>query len=112
MGVDWSNVVLKPCQDAFGIPVVVDPRRSRREAPIPYTARGIWTQRESNIVLEGSGLLSDLITTLDVRIAEFTIPPVAQDYVVVNGIEYFIDDVQDDGQGNRRCTLKRTTEPI
>ena len=107
---DFSSVVLAPCQDAFSIPVTIDPRRSQRTAPVPYTARGILTKRVLDVVDAGGSVLSDAVVTLGIRLAEYAIPPVAQDYVIVNGVEFFIDDIDDDGQGLRVLTIRRTME--
>lgn len=105
MPVDFDGLVLKPAMDTFAKPLVIKPLASQPLAP-SYPARGDWKKRPVDIATEGGGVLSTEERVLGVRLAEFAVPPVPLDQVKFEGDWYWIDDVDEDGQGGATWALK------
>lgn len=123
MPVDFSKLVLAPCQNVFARAIIIDPLASQA-GERPYPARGIFTSRHVDVVMSDGAVLSDQQTTLDIRISEFeTAPPAGftlggapmkGDFATLNddvgsppsGTRYFIGDIQPDGQGGLQLILR------
>jgi hypothetical protein len=82
MGLDWSNTVYSPCQDTFGREIWVNPLASQPGQPA-YQARGIYNHNRLNIMLEDGSMFVEQETILDVRVAEFSVPPQQNDQVTI-----------------------------
>lgn len=121
--VDFSSLVLTPCQDAFGKPVTVTPKASQPFGQ-PYPARGIWTVEHLDVPLEDGGTLSSRTLKLGIRLAEFSFSPRQGDWISTvacelpltywqgefqagANIDFLIDDLHPDGQGGAELILKR-----
>lgn len=104
MPVDFDTLVLKPAMDRFAKPIVIKPLASQPLAPA-YTARGDWVKRPVDVPVEG-GVLSSEERVISIRISEFAIPPAPLDQVQFKGEWYWIDDVDEDGEGQAKLALK------
>jgi len=116
MPIDFSALVLTPCMDTFARSIVVDPIASRPGEP-PYQTRGIYSSTPFDVqTIEGS-LFSDQKTIIGIRLADFIgPPPQSRDVVTVLGgfgmttdRRYFVDDVDEDGQGGAILTVRFIT---
>jgi hypothetical protein len=103
--VDFDALVLKPAMDTFSKPMIVKPLSSQPLAPI-YAARGVWSKRPVDIATEGGGILSSEERKIGIRISEFPVPVAPLDQVKFDGDWYWVDDVDEDGQGGASLTLK------
>ena len=124
---DFSSLVLAPCQDIFGKQIVVTPLVSIPGYIDPitrlstYTARGIWTVRHVDIALLDGGVLSSETISVDIRISEFPAEPTQGDKITIisddqytifgispgTPVDLLVDDVQDDSGGGTKLILKR-----
>jgi hypothetical protein len=116
--VDFSRLVLRPCIGAFPKAVSVNPLKSQpghpaydKQADGVAPLRGIWTVRNIDVQTEDGAIMSSVTYTLGIRLSEFTVPPVPEDQVTVDGVAYLIDDSDPDGQGGAVLTLKSTADP-
>jgi hypothetical protein len=120
MPVDFSGLTLLSCENAFAIPITVDPVVSQ-PGKGAYQNRGIWDVRHIDVMLE-QGMISTRNITLGIRLAEYPDPPPAQgDYVLMvtsilftipgvplgTALSLKVDDVRPDGQGGAYLNLKR-----
>lgn len=103
--IDFSALVLGPCQDVFGVSITIDPLKSQPSVP-PYDARGIWTVKDVDVIMEDGTVLASKSYEIGVRLSEYPIPPVKTDQVTVNANTYAIDEVRPDGQGGAKWVLK------
>jgi hypothetical protein len=103
--VDFDTLVLKPAMDVFSKSMIVKPLASQPLAP-SYAARGVWSKRPVDIATEGGGILSSEERKIGVRLSEFAVPVSTLDQVQFDGEWYWIDDVDEDGQGGASLTLK------
>lgn len=91
--------------DTFARSIVVYPLQSDPGKP-PVLSRGIYRERPVDVMTEDGAVLSSTTKTLDVRLSEFIVQPVAGDLVELEGARFRIDDTDDDGQGGSLWTLK------
>jgi hypothetical protein len=105
VSIDFDTLVLKPAMDRFAKPLVIKPLASQPLAPA-YTARGDWVKRPVDIATEGGGVLSTEERVISIRLSEFVVPPAPLDQVQFNGEWYWIDDVDEDGEGQAKLALK------
>jgi hypothetical protein len=87
------------------IPIVSQP------TTFPYQARGIWASKPVDVQLEDGSILSSQTYTLGIRLSEFAVPVVQGDHLIISGVEYAVDDTDDDGQGGTVLTLKAVVKP-
>ena len=123
MAIDFSALVLGPCQDAFGHPVSILPVASQ-PGQGAYAARGIWTVDDVNLVTEDGGNFSSRTLKLGIRLSEFPIYPKQGDRITsstadlplayweapippAGTVDFLIDDFRPDGQGKADLILKR-----
>lgn len=104
--IDFDALVLAPCEDTFGKPIMVSPIASQRGRP-PYAARGIFASRAQPVALEDGATYSDQLTTLGIRFADFPVPPVANDRITIGGVVYEVIAVHADEQGGAELPLRR-----
>lgn len=113
--IDFDKLVLRAGQSTFARPITIEPIVSQPGAPV-YSLqadgisplRGIWTEQNIDVALE-EGIMSSRVRTLDIRLIEFAIPLMQGDKVTVSGVTspvHIIDDVDEDGQGAAKLTLK------
>jgi hypothetical protein len=110
--IDFDSLVLGPAQEIFARPIIVTPLNSQPGAPA-YAARGIWSDRASDLMLDDNGVISVQNPTLGVRLSEFTVMPVKGDRINVPAYMSLpalglaeIDDTDKDGQGGAVWSLK------
>lgn len=123
MGIDFNNLVLGPCMDAFYKSCLVTPVKSQPMA-IPYPARGVWTTDNINVATDDGGSFSSRVLKYGIKIDEFMIPPVQHDVLTFKvsdlpmgylrdalnptaTVDFLIDNDQPDGQGGSTLILKR-----
>ena len=106
MAVDFSSLVLAPCQEVFGRPVTIDPVKSQPGAA-PYAARGIFTSRQQDVAFENGEVLSTQVTTLGIREAEYPVLPTRGDGCLIGGSAYWVADISEDGQGQSVLALRK-----
>jgi hypothetical protein len=105
VSLDFDALVLKPAMDVFSKSMIVKPLASQPFAP-HYTARGVWSKRPVDIATEGGGILSSEERKIGIRVSEFAVPVAPLDQVKFDGEWYWVDDVDEDGQGGASLTLK------
>lgn len=106
MGVDFSSLVLAPAMQVFGRDITVDPVASR-PGVAPYAARGVFSSKPVDVQLQDGSIMSDQQTTVGIRNAEFVVVPGQGDRITIAGTVYFVDDVDDDGQGGSMIALRK-----
>ncbi len=109
MAIDFDALVLGPCMDAFAEDITVDARASRPGEP-PYAARGSYHERAVDVALTDGAILSSAEKTLGVRLSEFVVPPAQGDLMILRGATFVVEDLDEDGQGGARLTLKELRE--
>lgn len=114
MAVDFSTLLYLPVFDMFSREVTFTPLVSQPGAPA-YVARGIYTTNPVDIGgLDGSTIISDQKTILDVRDNEFTVVPMQGDLVHIpqegnipaQG-DFEITDGDANGGGETTLSLRR-----
>lgn len=113
MAFDFEGTVLATTVGQFARPIVVFPVASQPGEP-PYNARGVFSSKPVDVMTEGGAVYSDQVSTLGIRYSEFLFRPLARDWVTIpaNGTypalgDYEIQDVDDDGEGHAKLTLKK-----
>jgi hypothetical protein len=118
MPINFSNLVLRPCEATFAIAITVDPVASRPGGE-PYDTRGIYTSRTLDVQSMDGAVLRDAQNTLGIRLADVTDgpPPAARDIVALvppaewewpwPGQRFIIDDFVTDGQGGAVMHLRK-----
>lgn len=124
MSTDFSQLVLGPCMDAFGKPVVVTPLASQPGAP-PYPNRGVWQTDNISVVTEGEGQFSTRVLKFGIKMDEYAVPPQQGDVLTfklsdlptgyrvdwlnrsTGSVDFIVDNDQPDFQGGSTMILKR-----
>ena len=112
MPVDFSKLVYLPTQDLFGRVVIVDPIASQPGCA-SYTGRGIFDLDPIDVQgLDGS-IISESRVVLDIREAEYPIPPLQGDVITVpadSGLPdegaFVVIDTDSNGGGETTLTLR------
>lgn len=113
MSVDFTDLVLGPCMDAFAVAVTVAPAKSNPGAPFYSGVRGVWASKP--VVIEtGTGFHSTNQPTLGIRLADWYAVgqayPVQGDFIAVASdpanISWEVMDVKPDGQGGADMELR------
>ncbi len=109
---DFSQLVLAPGINAFGIAVTVMPDASQ-PGQLAYVARGVFSSAPINVTMEDGTTFSDQQTTLGIRLREFIVPPVNGDRIKPTegeaaGVTFWVGDSSTDGQGGMTLLLRRT----
>jgi hypothetical protein len=107
--IDFDKLVLAPCQAVFGEPATFTPVASAPGAP-SFAGRGIYTERSVDVQLVDGSVLSSAEKWLDIRLSEIAIVPAQGDRVALRGKLFAIEDLDEDGQGGARLTLKELRE--
>jgi hypothetical protein len=82
VGLDFSTLVYLPAFDLFARPITVTPVASQPGQPA-YSARGIYTTTDRNVLAEDGSIFIDQATILDIRESEFSILPMQEDQVSI-----------------------------
>jgi hypothetical protein len=118
MGMDFTDLVLGPCMNAFAVPITVAPAKSMPGQPIYGSQpgkplRGIWSSKP--VVIETStGYHSTNQPTLGIRLADFDALgkayPEQGDFLSLDGdaagICWQVIDPKPDGQGGAELELR------
>jgi len=119
---NFDTLVLANCQNAFGKPITIDPLVSKPGA-LPYSARGIWTVRVVDVILDDGGQLTTRTLEIDVRLSELPALPMQGDQITIvadiqtefSGVPIGsplllqVDDVRMDSGGAAKLLVKRVT---
>jgi hypothetical protein len=113
MGLNYSTLVYLPGFDMFARSITVTPVASQPGQPA-YSARGIYHSGPIDVPLEDGSIFSDQRTTLDLRAAEFPIPPQQNDIVNIPVDDegpalgdFQILDIDDNGGGELTLSLRK-----
>jgi hypothetical protein len=120
MGVNFSNLVVRPGQDVFSIPMRCDPVGSR-PGGLPYSFRAVWSQRPIDFMTIDGASISDTVTTISIRAADWReglpdnesiVGPVLGSRDIIwredDGVKYYVDDAtRADGQGAFTVFMRR-----
>ena len=111
---DFPDLVLGPCMDAFALAVTVAPAKSQPGAPFYSGVRGVWASKP--VVIEtGTGFHSTNQPTLGIRLADWDAIgqpyPAQGDFISVANdpasISWEVMDIRPDGQGGADMELRR-----
>ena len=118
MGMDFTDLVLGPCMNAFAVPITVAPARSMPGQPIYGSQpgkplRGIWSSKPV-IIETATGYHSTNQPTLGIRLADFDALgkayPEQGDFLSLDGdaagICWQVVDPKPDGQGGAELELR------
>jgi hypothetical protein len=113
MGVDFSTLVYSPAFDMFARPIVITPLASQPNGAA-YNARGIYNHNRINVALEDGSILTEQETILDIRTAEFAVPPQQDDQVSIPADgdipalgDFLITSAWDNGGGEINLHLRK-----
>jgi hypothetical protein len=113
MVLNFSTLVYLPAYDLYARDIVVTPRESQPGQPA-YSARGIFHSGPVDVATEDGAIFSDQQTTLDIRAAEFAIPPIQNDLINIpadNGVpaagDFQVLDVDDNSGGELTLSLRK-----
>src|SRR6516164_1659055 len=82
MAVNFSGQVYSPNFDYWARPITIVPFASQ-PGVLPYDARGIFDTAGLDVVALDGSIISEQRTILDILDAEFSIPPIQHDQVMV-----------------------------
>lgn len=82
MAVNFSELLYSPVQDTFARRVEITPIASQPGAPA-YSARGRFSTKKEDIITPSGAVVNDQMTTLEIRSAEFPVPPIQLDRIQV-----------------------------
>ncbi|MRI57414.1 hypothetical protein D8770_26280 [Methylobacterium sp. DB1607] len=112
--IDFAALTLGPNMAAFGRPVTVLADGGRPA----FDTTGVWAIRAADIKFVDDSSLNTTVITLGVRISDWARPPkqlMALRVPAAGGLPdegtLYIDDVDNDGQGGAKLTLKRGRPP-
>jgi hypothetical protein len=119
---NFDTLVLNPCQNSFAKPLTINPLMSMPGA-IPYAARGIWTVKVVDVILDDGGQLTTRTLEIDVRLSELPALPMQGDQITIIAdvqsefvgvsigapIVLQVDDVRLDSGGAAKLLMKRVT---
>ncbi len=105
---DFDRLVIAPLMGIFGKPIIVTPTVSQPGMP-SYVARGDFRISNIDMSLLGGGIESTQTIAIGLRKADFLVFVVPEDVITVDGVDYLVDDTDDDPQGHSIVTLKRVS---
>jgi hypothetical protein len=115
--IDFDLVVLNPATGVFAINVVYTPTVSQ-PGVLPFATRGVYSSQALDVEMQDGTIYSDQETKLEVRLAEFAAYPMEGDFVTITdtrhpayGKQFWIGDLDEDGQGGGRLLLRLKTPP-
>ncbi len=110
--IDFDALVLTSAQNAFARPIIVTPTKSQPGQPA-FAARGIWTAKPVDVVMEDSSVMVSQDLTLGIRRAEFPVMLQQGDAIEIPAAGSMprvgvcaIDKINADGQGDVLLVLK------
>jgi hypothetical protein len=119
---NFDALVLGPAQNSFSKPLTISPLASI-PGTTPYVARGIWTVRVVDVILDDGSQLTTRTLEIDVRLSELPVLPMQGDQITIvadvqsefsgvsigSPILLQIDDVRLDSGGAAKLLVKRVT---
>lgn len=115
--IDFDALVLKPAGDVFSIAVTYEPLVSQPGAPA-FPVRGVYSSTALDVELQDGAIFSDQQTSLGVRLADFAAYPDEGDLVTMMepshptfGRQYWVGDLDEDGQGGGMLMLRYKEPP-
>ena len=113
MAINFSQGVYTPVQSVFAVPVTV-----HLQSGESYVNRGVYGLRELDVIAEDGSTFSDHESILDIRTAEFPIPPVQNDRISIpfdcNGEplgEFEVVKTSLNGGGQMTLVLRKWEQP-
>lgn len=105
MSIDFETLALKPCIESFGKPVIYQ-HQSGQTVEIKAVFDEVTLQHDpmSGMDAGGSGVMASR-TVIGGSLADFAIEPDMGDKVTFNGSDYYVQEVQKDGQGGVHLVL-------
>ena len=115
--IDFDKFVDNPAVGVFAINVTYSPLVSQPGVPA-FAARGVFSSTDLDVELQDGAIYSDQQTNLGIRLAEFASKPTEGDEVTItdprhpaNGRQFWIGDLDEDGQGGGRLLLREKDPP-
>jgi len=112
-GVNFSVLIYAPNFDMWAVPITVNPVASQ-PGGASYAARGIYDTRQQLIALDDESLINVQSTILDIRTAEFPVPPLQGDIITIpfnsSGEplgDFSVIDNDNNGGGEITLTLRK-----
>lgn len=99
--IDFDALVLAPAHAVFGTPITYFPGAGR-----PVAIAGVFNDHYADVSLQDGLQVVDTKIILDVRAAALPNLPVQSDLVSVGDVLYAITNVEPDGVGNLKLTLR------
>jgi hypothetical protein len=113
MPIDYASVLYMPGYNMFARTIVVTPLVSQPNMPA-YTARGIYTTQQDDVLTEEGAIFSDQKTILDIIAKEFEVLPLQGDHVFIptdSGVPeagmFEIIDLDDNGGGEITLSIRK-----
>lgn len=105
MSIDFETLALNPCIKSFGKPVIYQ-YKSGQTMEINAVCDEVTLQHDpmSGMDAGGSGVMASR-TVIGVSLGDFVIEPDMDDKVTFNGTDYYVQEVQKDGQGGAHLVL-------
>lgn len=106
MAIDWDTMVNGPVMGVFGEPAMFRPATSA-----PFRIHGTFHESYKSLELAGGMGMTTEIPALGVQLAEFRVPPLQKDRVVITptalhgGGTYVVKEVQKNGIGGAMLLL-------
>ena len=106
MVIDFAALGLGPAMAVFGDTVTGTPTASQPGAR-PFKGTGVFRGEPSSVQAEDGAVVATTDYSLGIRLADWAVPPRAEDGVAVAGFTMVVDRIHPDGQGGAILTLKR-----
>lgn len=105
MSIDFETLALKPCINSFGKPVIYQ-YKSGQTMEINAVCDEVTHQHDpmSGMDAGDSGVMASR-TVIGISLADFAMEPDMGDKVTFNGSDYYVQEVQKDGQGGAHLVL-------
>jgi hypothetical protein len=114
--IDFDALVLTPASRIFEIKISVTPLVTQPGEPA-YDATGVYNKRDLDVEMQDGTIFSDHEVSLGIRLWDFVVPPDQGDLITITdtrhpayGQQYWVGDMDEDGQGGGMLML-RTKEP-
>lgn len=103
--IDWDKKLFAKTSNAFAVPITIVPIKSQ-PSMASYDNRGIWKVDAVTVIMENGMPLTTTTYTIDLRLSDYTVPPMQGDHMIRKGNTFEFDKRTIDGQGNVKWTLK------
>lgn len=117
MAINLSTQLYAPVYDFWARPITVFPVGSQPGMP-PYNARGIFDTKAVDVVGEDGSIVSDTVTILDIREAEFSVLPAQLDRINIPASgagpsqgDWEVTDTAPNAGGETTLSLRQLADP-